>query len=113
MVGAMLERVRSGAYRNVHSVIIARNGKLAVEEYFPRTEGDRREQALRRASPVESTSATKSVTSILIGIAIDRGLIRGVDEKLSTFFPEYADIFADLDRVVKPGLTGLWQTARI
>jgi len=95
VIGAMLDRVRSGAYRNVHSIVIARHGKLVVEEYFPRTEGDRREQALRRASPVESTSATKSVTSILIGIAIDRGLIRGVDEKLSTFFPEYADIFAD------------------
>src|SRR5688572_2792386 len=94
MVSAMLERVRSGAYRNGHSVISARNGKLLVEEYFPRTEGDRREQALRRASPVETTSATKSVTSILIGIAIDRDLIRGVDEKVSTFFPEYADVFA-------------------
>jgi CubicO group peptidase (beta-lactamase class C family) len=43
---------------------------------------------------VESTSATKSVTSILIGIAIDQGLIRGADEKLSTYFPEYADVFA-------------------
>jgi CubicO group peptidase (beta-lactamase class C family) len=94
MVSAMLERVRGGAYRNVHSVIIARNGKLVVEEYFPRTEGDRREQALRRASPVESTSATKSVTSMLIGIAIDRGLIRSADERLATFFPEYADAFA-------------------
>jgi len=95
MINSMLEQVRSGMYRNVHSVIIARNGKLVVEEYFPRTEGDRREQALRRASPVESTSATKSVTSILIGIAIDRGLIRGADAKLSTFLPEYADVFAD------------------
>ena len=94
MVSAMLERVRGGAYRNVRSVIIARNGKLVVEEYFPRTEGDRREQALRRASPVESTSATKSVTSMLIGIAIDRGLIRSADERLATFFPEYADVFA-------------------
>jgi CubicO group peptidase (beta-lactamase class C family) len=35
------------------------------------------------------------VTSILIGIAIDRHLITSVDEKASTFFPEYADIFAD------------------
>jgi len=95
VIKSMLEKVRSGMYRNVHSVVIARNGKLVVEEYFPRTEGDRREQALRRASPVESTSATKSVTSILIGIAVDRGLIRGANEKLSTFFSEYADVFAD------------------
>jgi CubicO group peptidase (beta-lactamase class C family) len=95
MINAMLDRVQSGEYRNVRSVIIARNGKLVVEEYFPRTEGDRREQAIRRAAPVEMTSATKSVTSILIGIAIDKGLIRVVDERLSTFFPEYADVFRD------------------
>ena len=94
MIGAMLGRVRSGEYPNVHSVVIARHGKLVVEEYFPRTHGDRREQVLRRASPVESTSATKSITSILIGIAIDQGLIRSAEEKVSTFFPEYADLFA-------------------
>lgn len=34
-------------------------------------------------------SATKSVMSLLIGIAIDRGYIRGVDEKVLSFFPEY------------------------
>jgi CubicO group peptidase (beta-lactamase class C family) len=93
-IDAMLERIRGGVYRDVRSVIIARHGRLVVEEYFPRTEGDRREQAIRRASPVEMTSATKSVTSILIGIAIDKGLIRGADERLATFFPEYAEVFA-------------------
>src|SRR4051812_2671618 len=60
MINSLLEKVRSGVYRNVRSMIVARNGKLVVEEYFPRTEADRREQALRRVSPVESTSATKS-----------------------------------------------------
>src|SRR6185437_4520120 len=37
-------------------------------------------------------------TSILIGIAIDRGLIRGVYEKVSAFFPKYADIFSSKDK---------------
>jgi len=37
-------------------------------------------------------SVTKSVTSLLVGIAIDRGLIRGVDEPVFGFFPEYADL---------------------
>ena len=40
-------------------------------------------------------SATKSVNSILVGIAIDQHLIGGVDEKISAFFPEYDDLFAD------------------
>src|SRR4051794_38151877 len=54
----MFERIASGQYKGVQSVLIVRNGKLAVEEYFPRTEGDRREQAIRRVAPVEMTSAT-------------------------------------------------------
>jgi CubicO group peptidase (beta-lactamase class C family) len=33
-------------------------------------------------------SATKSVTSLLLGIAIDRGLIRGVDVPVDSFFPD-------------------------
>ncbi|HJQ66190.1 MAG TPA: serine hydrolase [Gemmatimonadales bacterium] len=40
-------------------------------------------------------SVTKSVTSILIGIAIDQQLISSVEERVATFFPEFADLFAD------------------
>ena len=85
-------------YNNINSIVIVRNGKLVVEEYFPRTEGDRRAKAYRRVTLQEQTSATKSVTSILIGIAIDGKLIKSVDEKISTLLPEYADLFADEDK---------------
>ncbi|MDX2362199.1 MAG: serine hydrolase [Crocinitomicaceae bacterium] len=34
-------------------------------------------------------SATKSVTSLLLGIAIDEGLISGVDEKIMPYFDDY------------------------
>ena len=98
LMRAMLERIRTGEYKNIQSVLVVKNGKLVVEEYFPRQEQDRREQMLRRFAPQEMTSATKSVTSILIGIAIDQHLISGVDEKVATFFPEYADIFAGADK---------------
>lgn len=33
-------------------------------------------------------SVTKSVTSLLVGIAIDRGLIKGLDQPISDHFPE-------------------------
>ena len=35
-------------------------------------------------------SATKSVMSLLVGIAVDRQLIRGTDEKVLSYFPEYS-----------------------
>ena len=34
-------------------------------------------------------SATKSVISLLIGIAIDKGIIGGVDDKVLSYFPDY------------------------
>ena len=34
-------------------------------------------------------SATKSVVSLLIGIAIDKGMIRSTEEKVISYFPEY------------------------
>jgi CubicO group peptidase (beta-lactamase class C family) len=100
LIRELCGQVINGGYKNIQSVLVVKEGKLVVEEYFPRQEGDRREQALKRVSPHEQHSATKSVNSILIGIAIDQHLIRSVDEKVSTFFPEYADIFkGDKDKL--------------
>lgn len=69
-----------GEFGYLHSLIIVRNGKLVLDEYFY---GHSREAVHRLAS------VTKSVSSLLIGIAIGRGEIAGVDEGIKTFFPEY------------------------
>lgn len=100
LIQDLLDQLGDGHYKNITSVVIVKDGKLVVEEYFPREEflGDKRSRAFKRVSPQQLYSATKSVTSILIEIAIDRGLIHGVDEKISRFFPEYADIFASKDK---------------
>ena len=37
-------------------------------------------------------SASKSVASLAVGIAIDRGLIRSVNEPIFSFFPELSDL---------------------
>jgi CubicO group peptidase (beta-lactamase class C family) len=91
----LLERIRNNTYKNIHSVLLVKNGKLVVEEYFPGQQEDGKHQTFTQDTLHEIHSATKSINSILIGIAIDQKLIRSVDEKISTFFPEYADIFAD------------------
>jgi len=100
LIKELFERISDNTYKNINSVLIVKNGRLVVEEYFPRQDvlGDKRGRAIMRVSPKQLYSATKSVTSILIGLAIERHLIRGVDEKISTFFPEYADIFADSNK---------------
>jgi CubicO group peptidase (beta-lactamase class C family) len=40
----------------------------------------------------DERSATKSVISLLLGIAIDHGLVKGIDEPVLSFFPECADL---------------------
>lgn len=68
--------VRSGELKKITSVLVARHGKLAYEAYF---EGDA--DTLR-----DPRSATKSVTSLLAGIAVDAKLL-SVDAKVLSFFP--------------------------
>jgi CubicO group peptidase (beta-lactamase class C family) len=74
-VGAILD----GEAGALHSLLMVRDGRLVVEEYFHGWEVD----DLHRIA-----SCTKSVSSLLVGIAIDQGKIDGVDVPLLDFFPE-------------------------
>jgi CubicO group peptidase (beta-lactamase class C family) len=84
---------------NVHGIVVARNGKLVFEEYFSGEEMDIRGQTVLyvqktfdRNTPHFLASASKSVTSLLIGIALDKGTLPGVDRTMFSFFPEYANL---------------------
>jgi len=90
----MVKRVRDGGYQNIHGILLIRNGKLVVEEYFAGQDSTGTARAFDREMLHEMHSATKSVNALLIGIAIDQGLIRDVNQKIASFFPEYADVFA-------------------
>ena len=81
---------------NIHAVLVARSGKLVFERYF---KGSDEINSLRAGSVTFDAdrlhnikSATKSVASLALGIAIDRGLIRSVDEPIFSFFPELSDL---------------------
>src|ERR1700722_11722649 len=72
--------IRSGEFNKIGSVLIARHGKLAYEGYF---DGD-------AATLRDTRSATKSITDILIGIAIEEHKLSGVDAKVLALLPEHA-----------------------
>lgn len=95
LISELMEGIHNGHYPNTHSVLLVKDGKLVLEEYFPGRDSNGRFHAFDRDTRHEIHSVTKSVNSILVGIAIDHHLIGGVDEKLSDFFPEDADLFAD------------------
>jgi len=95
LVNDLFNRVIDQTYKNIHSVLIIRNGRLVVEEYFPGGGSSGQYHAFKRDTLHGLNSVTKSIGSILIGIAIDQHLISGVEQNISSFFPEYSDIFAD------------------
>jgi len=77
---AMSVAIRSDEFKKIGSVLIARHGKLLYEDYV---EGD--------ASTLRDTrSATKSITDILVGIAIDEKNLTGVDARILQLLPGHA-----------------------
>jgi CubicO group peptidase (beta-lactamase class C family) len=81
IIDELVTAIVAGDYGFLHSLLIVRNGSLVLDEYFYNHD---RETLHRLAS------ATKSVTSLLTGIAIDQGLLNGPEENILTFFPDYA-----------------------
>jgi CubicO group peptidase (beta-lactamase class C family) len=97
-IEAELEKLKDA---NPHSVVVVRNGVVVYEKYF--TGPDQRWPQQHWGEPLENTphdvstkhdvqSITKSVVALLVGVAVDRGIIGNVDVPLLSFFPEYADL---------------------
>lgn len=99
LVDVLREGLRDGPYRNVHSILVVKDGRLVLEEYFNGMSfegavGDSilgRWTTFDRTTPHNLASVTKSITSTLVGVAIQEGMISGVDTAVYGFFPELAD----------------------
>jgi len=76
----MKNRILQSVYENIHSVVIIKNGKLVLEEYLGTYHQGRKHNVY---------SVTKSIGSLLTGIAIDKGFISDVNEKIYPYFSEY------------------------
>jgi CubicO group peptidase (beta-lactamase class C family) len=69
-----------------YGLLVIKNGHLIAERYF-------NEGAVERKNLLQS--ASKSYTSALVGIALDRGCLSSVDQKMIEFFPEFVDQISD------------------
>lgn len=84
MDAATLDQARAYAFdstRYTQGLVVVRNGVIVGEWYDPGYDA---------TSDATSWSMAKSFASTLIGIAIDRGEIAGLDTPLSTWFPSWA-----------------------
>jgi CubicO group peptidase (beta-lactamase class C family) len=80
-------------------VLVARNGYLIGERYF---------HLYNQNDPQAIHSVSKSILSALVGIAIDKGYIRSIYQRMMDFFPDYAETVVDprfFDITIKQLLT--------
>jgi len=67
---------------HLRSLLLLHKGDLVLEQYW---------QGATAEECVPLASATKSVVSLLVGMAIRHGFVNAVDQPLSAFFPELQD----------------------
>ncbi len=88
-----------GALDGLHSFIVTRNGKIVSERYYKGADqswGTRLGTVTHKPERLHDLrSVSKSVVSLLYGIALEKGLVPALDQPLVDSFPEYADFAKD------------------
>lgn len=102
----LMDRLYGDAYKEIHSVLVYRNDKLVLEEYFfgnndtiqfenNITVDDSPEHIQwSRTEKHYVASANKAFTSTLVGIALDQHNI-SLNTRISDFLPNYQSYFED------------------
>lgn len=102
-ITSFMNQIVQGKHGDIHSILIVKDGKLVLEEYFA-TNGKRLGSFIKhvlRNKPHHLASTTKGVLSALAGIAIDKGFIQNVDEPIHKYLPDYAGSFTEDKKAIK------------
>ncbi|PEC85411.1 6-aminohexanoate hydrolase [Bacillus cereus] len=75
-----LDQIIQEEYENMNGMLVVQKGNVIFEKYY---NGHGPDNAFHIAS------VTKTIISALIGICIDKGYIKSVDQRVIEFFPEY------------------------
>lgn len=90
-IAELMVAIGRGDYKNIHSVLVVKDGKLILEEYF---------QGYNRDQPHQIRSATKSIGSVLVGIAIDQGYIPSVRQPIYQYFKDRTSTWGNIAKAV-------------
>jgi CubicO group peptidase (beta-lactamase class C family) len=75
------------SFKNFDSLIVLHQGRTVFEKYY---------NGIKAGTPHQLQSQTKSIVALLLGAAIDQGLIKSEDEPVASYFP---DSFAPGDKL--------------
>ncbi len=98
----LLNRLHDTEGHLLHSILIVKDSALVFEAYCDGSDLNLFDENMMRGCVLcmeekrftrdelhNTSSVTKSVTSMVFGIAMDRGYISGTDTKMVSFFPDY------------------------
>ena len=95
-MSALAARFEEWKEANLHGVVVVRHGKLAFEHYFRGFDLKACNGPgiidFNAMTTHDLRSMTKSVTALVLGVAIDRDIIADVNQSVLSFFPDYADL---------------------
>ncbi|WP_276371091.1 serine hydrolase [Chryseolinea sp. H1M3-3] len=74
----VIQLIKTNPPNDFRGLVVIKDNKLVVEEYF---------NTYWRETIHDIRSAGKGVTSLLLGIAIDKGLIKDTEQSIYDFFP--------------------------
>jgi CubicO group peptidase (beta-lactamase class C family) len=82
-ISSLINEVINQKYGSIKSLLILKDNELVVEEYF---------YGYKRNELQQIRSCSKSVTSLMLGIALDRHRDVTTGRSIFTFFPEYSSL---------------------
>ena len=74
---ALRDSIEHQVYRDINAIVVYQNGEILIEEYYNNTSKD---------DIHDARSVGKSIASALLGIAIDEGYVKSLDQPLSDFY---------------------------
>jgi len=83
---ALEAAIASGEAPKTHAILVMRDGRIAYEHYFGPGAAERL---------ADTRSATKSITALAVGLAIDDGAIGGVDDSAFSYLADLAPFAHD------------------
>lgn len=96
LIEQLVNSVYGDHYRNVHSIVIIKDGKLVFEEYWPGNDFGMNSKdylgkyiEFDRDTRHNTHSATKSITSMVVGIASDKGYMSSEEDFIFNYLPDH------------------------
>lgn len=88
----LVDRIGKAPQKDFRGIVVIKDDQIAIEEYY---------NSFWRNHIHDIRSAGKSITAMLLGVAIQEGLVQSIDQDVYSFFPQekYPEIHEDYKKI--------------